>query len=335
MEKPQVSDRPTEPMVYLALLVRQLEREGVTAASVLAGTGIVPRELSDRSLTLSLRTYLEVAARARDQSGDFGFALRLGLGPAVGHHGIYGYAILSSATLGEALEVATRYAGLGVGLLDLTLRVTGDFAVVSVQPTTKLGDMRPFVIDEFLGAWAAGTQAVGAAMELSELRLDFPAPAHRALYREAFGARVHFDCDAIELRYPASALERALDLSDPATAALCRKQCDALLARLGETGGLVAHVRRAVLQTPGKWPGLDAAAERLHTSARSLTRRLKEQGTSYQQILDDARKEVAIEYLQASELSVDQIAERVGYAETSNFRRAFKKWTGKSPRSYR
>ena len=70
-------------MVYLALLVRQLEREGATAASVLAGTGIVPRELSDRSRTLSLRTYLEVAARARDQICDSGFALRLGLGRAV------------------------------------------------------------------------------------------------------------------------------------------------------------------------------------------------------------------------------------------------------------
>ena len=70
-------------------------------------------------------------------------------------------------------------------------------------------------------------------------------------------------------------------------------------------------------------------------SSRTLNRHLREHGTSYLQILNDVRKELAIQYLRESDLSTDEIAERLGYTETTNFRRAFKRWTGKSPSVYR
>ncbi|WP_457102221.1 helix-turn-helix transcriptional regulator, partial [Microbacterium sp. P5_E9] len=82
-------------------------------------------------------------------------------------------------------------------------------------------------------------------------------------------------------------------------------------------------------------PRADEMAERLHMSSRTLHRRLVDAGTSYQDIIDGIRKRLAIELLARTELSVDEIAERSGFADTSNFRKAFKKWTGQTPAYFR
>jgi AraC-like DNA-binding protein len=90
-----------------------------------------------------------------------------------------------------------------------------------------------------------------------------------------------------------------------------------------------------LLSTPGEFPKLDAIANKLSIGTRTLRRRLKGLGTSYQKILDDVKKELAIEYLQTTTLSVQEISDLLGYSEVTNFRRAFVKWVQLSPYQYR
>ena len=113
------------------------------------------------------------------------------------------------------------------------------------------------------------------------------------------------------------------------------QQCEALLARLDVQDGLLTRVRRLLLTRPGDFPDLESAASALHTSGRSLRRHLAAAGTSYQQVLDEVRKRLALQYLETTHLPLFEIAVLLGFSDPSNFRRAFRKWTGRAPTDYR
>ena len=104
---------------------------------------------------------------------------------------------------------------------------------------------------------------------------------------------------------------------------------------MGVGEDIISRVNRHLLNTPGEFPKLDAVARRLCVGARTLRRRLQELGTGYQQILDEVRRELAIEYLRTTSLTVQEIAELLGYSEVTNFRRAFLRWVEVSPYQYR
>ncbi len=124
-------------------------------------------------------------------------------------------------------------------------------------------------------------------------------------------------------------------LANPATVQMCEQQCEALLATLDVQEGLLPRLRRLLLARPGEFPDLDSVARALHTSGRSLRRHLASQGTSYQQVLDEVRKRLALQYLSTTHLPLQEIAYLLGFNDASNFRRAFRKWTGRMPSDYR
>ena len=98
---------------------------------------------------------------------------------------------------------------------------------------------------------------------------------------------------------------------------------------------MARSIRTACLNSRGEFPNADEMASRLGLSVRTLHRRLAEQGQHYQRIVDDVRRTLAIEFLQKTSLPVEEIAGRVGFSEASNFRKAFRKWTGHAPAHFR
>ena len=130
-------------------------------------------------------------------------------------------------------------------------------------------------------------------------------------------------------------LGRRLALSDEETAAVCEQRCSELLERLGSSGGVVESVRRILVERAGQFPKLAEVGRELGSSDRTLRRRLAEAGTSFQEVVEEVRKGPALDYLQKSNLTVDEIASLLGYTETPNFYRAFKRWTGTVPSEHR
>ena len=118
-------------------------------------------------------------------------------------------------------------------------------------------------------------------------------------------------------------------------AELGARQCDELLRELSRRPGVAQAVRRALLRAHGEFPGQMSMAKRLHVSARTLRRQLAEEGTSYREIVDEVRFEVAKRYLETPELTVGQIAGLLDYDDPANFRRAFKRWSGVSAQAWR
>jgi len=113
------------------------------------------------------------------------------------------------------------------------------------------------------------------------------------------------------------------------------KECEALLHEQNRAISFLEEVTGIVRQSIRKIPAQEEIAKQLHLSTRTLRRRLKEEGTSYNQVVDSTKKSIALDLVENSTLSVSLVAESLGYFETTNFNRAFKRWTGMSPTEYR
>jgi AraC-like DNA-binding protein len=138
-----------------------------------------------------------------------------------------------------------------------------------------------------------------------------------------------------QVRFPASDLDLTPETANHVTVAMIEEQCRRELEQLGLDGDLVVQVQAALREAPDGLPDLDTIAERLSMSSRTFKRRLQEHGTSFRQLVEAARKAEAVRLLNATSLSVAQVADRLGYADASSFSRAFHKWTSTTPGAFR
>lgn len=357
----------------IALLAESLGAHGVPAATLLAGSGVAPAMLEDPDARVSVRQLLAVLARAAELAPEPGWALRTGLRVRITHLGLYGYALLASPTPQHAIDFALRYRALASPLIGLAFARDGDDAVWSFADTLGLHRDAPLlraVIELQLGTQLAlHRDVLGAALAPRRVRLSYPAPPHAALYRALLHCSdVAFDSGADELRFDAAWLGRPLAAGNAITAAMVQHTCDELLAELqiasaggsgaGDATGrtspdtaagareagaahdagastTAARVAAALLRTPGQFPGIEAVAAQLAISARTLRRRLLAEGRSFQQLLDEVRHRLALDYLRRTRMSTEDIAAALGFSDAANFRHAFKRWAGRTPGQWR
>jgi AraC-like DNA-binding protein len=138
-----------------------------------------------------------------------------------------------------------------------------------------------------------------------------------------------------ELTYPKSILSAKPRLAHGLTSKILRDTCDRILGEVKTSTGVAGEVYQIIASTPGHSPSMEAVARQIATTVRTLNRKLHAEGTSFTQILDDVRCNLASEYLRSTTLSVEDISELVGFSEATNFRHAFRRWTGSTPASYR
>jgi AraC-like DNA-binding protein len=166
------------------------------------------------------------------------------------------------------------------------------------------------------------------------IELPYPEPGHAHLYREVFGDDVHFDCLHQRISYDESLMATALPSSNPALRTLYEQECARLLADL-EKNSVVEQSLQLLRKLEGQYPQMPQLARMLNFSARTYRRRLEEEQQSYQGLLDQVRAEHATRYLQNTQLPLSTIAYIVGFNDASNFRRAYTRWTGNTPRDVR
>lgn len=330
----------------LAMLVDALRAEGVPARAALAGSGLAPAALADAATRVSVRQLLVVHGNAQRLAPDPGLALRTGLRMRITHFGLYGYALLASASARQAIDFALRYRALASPLIGLSFehdRTAGD-AVWRLHDALGLGDgaLWRFVVELQLGTQLAlHRDLLGTPLAPRRIRLRHAAPAHAALYRTLLGARVDFGAPVDELRFDAAWLDHPLAFASPTTAALARQTCDQLLAELEHAHGsagdasVAGRVAALLLGAPGRFPDAAEVAASLNVHERTLRRRLQAEGRSFQSLRDEVRRQLALDYLRDTRMSTEDIAAALGFGDAANFRHAFKRWTGASPGSVR
>jgi AraC-like DNA-binding protein len=176
----------------------------------------------------------------------------------------------------------------------------------------------------------------GTALRPLRVSLAYLAPPHADVYREMLHCRrVQFGQRNNEMAFDAAWIARPMPLADPITHASCREMCEQLLSDMNAGDSLACDIRSTLIAHPGRFPSIEAMADRLSMHPRVLRRRLSAEKTSYRRLLAEVRARLALEYLRRTSMTNDEIGARLGYSDAANFRRAFTSWTGKCPSEFR
>ena len=324
------------PVAYAAALLDLVEELSIPRAELFEAARVRPEVLGNPQGRLSFIDFTQLATSALQRCDEPALGLLLGQRLNVSTHGILGYAVLSSANLGKAMQFALKYYRILGLTYELEQHEQGGRVELRARESIPMGPLSRFAAEGLLSSlYTIARFLVGE--RLQDIRVGFahPAPHYAVRYERLFGGPVAFDQPCHWMSMPVAYLDRPMALANPATVQMCEQQCEALLASMDVQDGLLTRVRRLLLARPGDFPDLASAAQALHTSGRSLRRHLSGMGTSYQQVLDEVRKSLALQYLTTTHLPLYEIAYLLGFSDPSNFRRAFKKWTGKLPSDYR
>ena len=330
----------TTPSIYLAKLLEVLLGLGFSREQVIRDTGATALDFQDRDGRVPLKRYLGIVSAASRMSRrpDLGFLV--GQHTSAMEHGILGYALLSSSNLAQAMERYQRYQSLQGPLLQVEMTVDGDRATLSARPIRRSLRLGPqeitYFVQEWLGGWNEWTALLNHRGPFFEqVQLAETVRGHTRLYQHYLGCKVYSSCELTLASFPARLLDSTLDFNNHTVGAMCAAQCEFLHARVTSARGLTARIHSALLRTPGQIPSMNDMAERLHVSPRTLRRHLLREQITYQQLVIDFRMALAQQYLEATDLPVNEIAGLVGYADTANFYRTFRGTQGVTPQRYR
>lgn len=329
-------DKPAVPVMYALLILDVARACGAVPADVLARAGIPAALVDDPAGRLSANQAATLLLSAIKVTGEPGFGYEIGLRNTASSHGIMGYGLLSSSTIRGAIELGVEYLSLLLPMLTMELREEDGVASILVTETVPLRDTRRVVFDFFLVGLARLGPVLSehrASLDDVEMWFDDEERSYFAHYRDRL-PRARFGMGSNQIRFPAAHLSLGPGTANPITAKMVEEQCRRELEELGLAGDFVEQVR-ALLMTGPRSFNLESAAQSLHLSARTLRRRLNEHGTTFQQLVGVIRRAESTRLLRTTSLSLDQLAERLGYSDSSNFSRAFQKWTGMTPGSFR
>lgn len=323
----------------ISILVNALHEQGCSAEYALAGTGLQQAALQDPALRVSARQLLTVFGNAARLSNDPRLAIRAGRQLNIMHFGLYGYALLSSPTPAAAIRFALKYRPLAVPVIGLAFEEQDGKPTWLLSDVLGLGEETPlfrFVLEFQLGTLLSLHEDIlGQAIAPVEVSLRYAAPESTAYYVTLLGCQPKFGRAENAMRFAANWQEHAVPYANPASLASITQTCDRLLAEVAASSGLAHTITDLMLRQPGRFPDLDQVAAHLHMASRTLRRRLLEQQTSFQTLLDAVRQQLVINYLQQTTMSTEDIATAVGFSDSAALRRAFRRWTGKSPGAFR
>jgi len=241
-------------------------------------------------------------------------------------------------TLGELLDKAVNFYNLVSNDIPMKLARSKGNAVLSFQMTQPQLDPEHFMAEFWLVIWHRfPSWYIGQPIRLQETHFTFGAPAHRDELQIMFPSQLQFNRSANRLIFDAQYLDKPLMRSDQELQTYVQNAPADVMTIPGSDSTLEAQVERIISQqNPDRlvFAPIHQMAKELGISSQTLHRRLKESATSYQKIKDNLRREVAIQKLVNEKLSVEQVADIVGFTESRSFTRAFKHWTGLTPRAY-
>lgn len=330
------SDNKVIPIYLFNLIVRVLRKQGAYSSSLIANTGLQLSDFNEQNTLVSYDQALQIINNAYRLSKQSDLGLRIAGVINISDWGMMGYAISSCGSLSEAMQVGLRYAKLATRLTNNTVHNNQQQVIFDSTPLYPAGALEVFLTEEDLGGIVnIVRQFLGSSVTPIAVNFRYPKPNYSASYQAHFCCPVNFDCKANQIIWSKAEVSNAKGTANSANSKLAIEQCETLLAKIANNSDICAQVKSVIVSKPGLYPPITHVAKQLNMGESSLRRALASAGSSYQDILQDIRSTLAIEYLTTSNLNLDQIADLVGYSDLSNFRRAFKKWTGVAPNEYR
>ena len=319
------------------LLIELGAKYGMSVADCLAGTGIAESALRDPAAEVTIGQEFEVNRNLLRRLGASqpGLAIDAGSRYHLAMHGAWGLAIATSPTVREAVDIGVRYGELGWVFVIFSFAEVDGEAVLTIDGEHIPADVRDFLVERN----SAATQAficdvMGTSIPFNAVRFRHPRPTDITRHTALFGIEPTFDAPDNALCFDAAHLDLPLPQANEWVARSYEAACRELVGRHRARAGIAGAVRDALIRRSGALLSFPEVATELGMSVRTLARKLDAEQSSFRALADEVRQAQAEELLSTG-LTTEQVAQRLGYAETSSFIRAFRRWTGRAPQTYR
>ncbi len=321
---------------WALLVARALKADGHDSEAIFERAGLDPAKLKDPDARYPIAGMARLWRLATQAAGDPYFGLRAASFWHPTTLNALGYSWMASDNLRDAIGRMSRYSRLVTTAADLSLEEYDDHFAFKIETLTARSHVSNEAIDAALATFVKMCR-VSYGEDFSPVRVvttrpefDDPAP-----YEAFFRAPVEYSARENALYFSKDALDSHLPTANPQLARVNDQVVTEYLARF-DKGSTAIRVRvKLVDLLPAGNVSQQDVAESLHMSLRTLQRKLAGEDTSYKKILDETRRELANQYLREGSLSVSEVTYLLGFSEPSNFARAFKRWTGRSPTEFR
>jgi len=326
----------TISIAFVEALLEGFRNRGFDADELMEQAGLSPSLLIHPHARVSAATYtmlLRLVAQVLDDEffGQDSRRMKVGSFAMLCHN------VIHCDRLGKALTRALRFYCLQLDDLAGSLVRDGDLALIMLRENEAMGPARFFPQETLLmfvhrlACWL-----VNRRIPIRYASFSYSAPPHRDEYHLLFCSDLRFDQPQTALAIDARYLTLPVTRTTGALKEFLTTAPENLLVQYKDGSSVTVQILRRLGQLPpADWPSLESLAEDMHTSTSTLRRRLESEGQFYQGLKDQLRRDMAINLLNGTTMSVMDIGAELGFAETSAFHRAFKKWTGANPGEYR
>lgn len=317
-------------------IVQALELGGVDCRAIFPELGLDYAALEDPDARFAQDAMTRLWQRAVALSGNPAIGLNMAKVARPSSFHVVGYALMSSRNLQEGFTRLVRYQRIIAEGADLSFRPQPEgYALILAIHGDRLPPARQSAEASLAHSLAFCRWLTGKPLKPLLVSFQGPPPEDLEQYRQVFQAPLKFQAEHYGLLFARADLDAPLPTANQALAQLHDRFAGEYLARFSESR--VTHLARQVLcrLLPQGEPRREAVAQALHLSQRTLQRRLQEEGSSFQQLLDDTRRALAEQYLAQPNLTLLEVAYLLGFADPSNFFRAFRRWFDSTPGEYR
>jgi AraC-like DNA-binding protein len=311
---------------------------GAEEKDLLAEAGLARDDIADPDARIPTARYAAMLQAAASRCADPAFALHFASAVRLEEVSIVGLIGKACATIGEGRRQLNRFASLVIdadGVAPEMMALARDETGIWLELTSPIFSAYPILAEAALTRFVCGLINSGLPLP-GAVHFRHAEPDWSAEHRRILGTSVVFASNRNGVLVDEAFLDTPLPPSSRYVFTLLCERADALLADLRSSGTLRARVEGAVMQSLhcGE-TGMEAVARQLGLSPSTLYRQLEAEGVRYETVIDELRKTMALQFLDAGKTSVSEIAYLLGFSEASAFSRAFRRWTGQSPKEYR
>ena len=317
-------------------MIRTAEMRGVQTADLLANAGLTRAGLEDPDLRLPAPTVLAIWDSLRERTGDPALQLVAPGSLPWGAYRVIDFLVEASATVGDGVQRFVRFFQLITQAATLTIESDRE----EYRLVLAGGDSRPVPPMYVDYVFAALTTRIRMHIrkDLRVDRVEFrqSEPPTRARYEEVFKAPIQFGAVNDRLCFSRAEWEAPTDNADEALVLLLEEHARILAQRVSQNvAAFTAEVERAIAAAPPGGGSVEQVARALNMSVRTLQRRLIESGTTFREVAETVRSQLAVGYLADSKVSIAEVAFMLGFSDQTAFNRAFRRWTGETPGRWR
>ena len=317
-------------------MVRTADARGIATADLLREAGITRETLEDPDARIPGPTVMAIWNALRARSADPALQLTAPGPLPFGAYRIIDYLVAASATVGEGIDRFARFFGLIAD--SVTLDIEHGEEEHCLQLAMADGRAVPSIYVDYVFAALVVRIRMRIRPDLRVLRVELrqPEPASTAPYGETFGAPVRFGAAADRLCFSADQWNAPTVSADAALARMLEEHARILARRLPHGGSdFAVEVQKAIAAAPADGGSAERVARALNVSVRTLQRKLEASGTSFRELSESVRSQLAEGYLSDPRVSIAEVAFLLGFSDQSAFNRAFRRWTGQSPGRWR